>query len=277
MGESVQRPLELCRWEDLEALPSTGNEYQQLYKLVDDRLLSLHRRLLMLPLSLLKTAQGHPVLIELKTGDTYNGHLVLCDTWMNVHLREVIYTSKNADQFWRMPEVFLRGNTIKYIGVPDEVWGSAHTSNNQPDQDAVAYPYWYAVHAVQVLEKVKEESKREDRPSAGRGRGGRGWGMAGRGGIEGSGNGEGGRGAGRGTGRGGRGDGARGKGIAGVAAALAEVEGGHKPNKTTGFGVGGCWKRFRVDRALSYPMHTLSHTHPLCKGQSYCLFVWLMA
>ncbi|KAL6755371.1 hypothetical protein V8C86DRAFT_221858 [Haematococcus lacustris] len=137
----------------------------------------------MLPLSLLKTAQGHPVLIELKTGDTYNGHLVLCDTWMNVHLREVIYTSKNADQFWRMPEVFLRGNTIKYIGVPDE-----------------------------VLEKVKEESKREDRPSAGRGRGGRGWGMAGRGGIEGSGNGEGGRGAGRGTGRGGRGDGARGGG-----------------------------------------------------------------
>ncbi|KAJ9505817.1 hypothetical protein QJQ45_012803 [Haematococcus lacustris] len=60
-----------------------------------------------------------------------------------------------------MPEVFLRGNTIKYIGVPDEVWGSAHKSNNQPDQDAVAYPYWYAVHAVQVLEKVKEESKRE--------------------------------------------------------------------------------------------------------------------
>lgn len=75
----------------------------------------------MLPLSLLKTAQGHPVvsaaiwcmccshawqkrrwthhswclqLVELKNGETYNGHLVLCDTWMNIHLREVICTSK---------------------------------------------------------------------------------------------------------------------------------------------------------------------------------------
>ncbi|TYZ58204.1 hypothetical protein PybrP1_009170 [[Pythium] brassicae (nom. inval.)] len=82
-----------------------------------------------LPLSLLKTAQGHPMvrssaltdrmeraatpltaatyggtnlcagcvcaqLVELKNGDTYNGHLVNCDTWMNVNLRDVICTSK---------------------------------------------------------------------------------------------------------------------------------------------------------------------------------------
>ncbi len=33
-------------------------------------------------------------LVELKNGETYNGHLVLCDTWMNMHLREVICTSK---------------------------------------------------------------------------------------------------------------------------------------------------------------------------------------
>ena len=33
-----------------------------------------------LPLSLLRTAQGHPMLIELKNGETYNGHLVSCDT-----------------------------------------------------------------------------------------------------------------------------------------------------------------------------------------------------
>ncbi|RMZ52443.1 hypothetical protein APUTEX25_000022, partial [Auxenochlorella protothecoides] len=75
----------------------------------------------MLPLVLLKTAQGHPVLIELKSGETYNGHLVLCDTWMNIHLREVICTSKDGDRFWRMPEAYVRGNTIKYLRVPDEV------------------------------------------------------------------------------------------------------------------------------------------------------------
>ncbi|GMP41587.1 hypothetical protein CsSME_00011634 [Camellia sinensis var. sinensis] len=34
------------------------------------------------------------MLVELKNGETYNGHLVNCDTWMNIHLREVICTSK---------------------------------------------------------------------------------------------------------------------------------------------------------------------------------------
>lgn len=32
--------------------------------------------------------------MELKNGETYNGHLVSCDTWMNINLREVICTSK---------------------------------------------------------------------------------------------------------------------------------------------------------------------------------------
>ncbi|KAJ9515735.1 hypothetical protein QJQ45_002627 [Haematococcus lacustris] len=38
IGESRQRPIELCRWDDLEALPPIGEEYQQRYKLVNDRL-----------------------------------------------------------------------------------------------------------------------------------------------------------------------------------------------------------------------------------------------
>lgn len=61
------------------------------------------------------------MLVELKNGETYNGHLVNCDTWMNIHLREVICTSKDGDRFWRMPECYIRGNTIKYLRVPDEV------------------------------------------------------------------------------------------------------------------------------------------------------------
>ncbi|KAL7599791.1 sm-like protein LSM4 [Lactuca sativa] len=98
----------------------------------------------MLPLSLLKTAQGHPMLVELKNGETYNGHLVNCDTWMNIHLREVICTSKDGDRFWRMPECYIRGNTIKYLRVPDE-----------------------------VIDKVQEDRNRSDRrpPGVGRGRG----------------------------------------------------------------------------------------------------------
>jgi small nuclear ribonucleoprotein (snRNP)-like protein len=37
-------------------------------------------------------------LVELKSGETYNGHLVNCDSWMNIHLREVICTSKASHQ-----------------------------------------------------------------------------------------------------------------------------------------------------------------------------------
>ncbi|WIA37705.1 hypothetical protein OEZ86_014590 [Tetradesmus obliquus] len=126
----------------------------------------------MLPLSLLRTAQAHPVLVELKSGETYNGHLVNCDSWMNIHLREVICTSKDGDRFWRMPEIYIRGNTLKYIRVPEE-----------------------------VIDKVKEEApKRGDRAPM---RGGRGGGRFG--GREGGGRGDGGRGGGRGGG-GGRGD-----------------------------------------------------------------------
>ncbi|KAJ7518472.1 hypothetical protein O6H91_21G070700 [Diphasiastrum complanatum] len=143
----------------------------------------------MLPLSLLKTAQGHPMLVELKNGETYNGHLVNCDTWMNIHLREVICTSKDGDRFWRMPECYIRGNTIKYLRVPDE-----------------------------VIDKVQEETaKRSDRKPAVSGRGrGRGRGeevvakeRGGHGGYQ-EDRGRGGRG-GRGPGRGGKGGG-RGRG-----------------------------------------------------------------
>lgn len=47
-----------------------------------------------LPLSLLKTAQGQPMLVELKNGDTYNGRLDNCDSWMNIKLKDVIFTSR---------------------------------------------------------------------------------------------------------------------------------------------------------------------------------------
>ena len=54
----------------------------------------------MLPLSLLKAAQGHPMLIELKNGDTYNGRLVSCNMFMNILLKDVICTSRDGTKFW---------------------------------------------------------------------------------------------------------------------------------------------------------------------------------
>ena len=75
----------------------------------------------MSPFSLLRTAVDHPMLVELKNGETYNGHLVSCDSWMNNYLRDVICTSRDGDRFWRMPECYIRGSTIKYRRIPDEI------------------------------------------------------------------------------------------------------------------------------------------------------------
>ncbi|KAF2818458.1 Sm-like ribonucleoprotein [Ophiobolus disseminans] len=75
----------------------------------------------MLPLGLLTAAIGHPMLVELKSGETLNGLLVNCDTWMNLTLREVVQTSADGDKFMRLPEIYVRGSTIKYLRVPDEI------------------------------------------------------------------------------------------------------------------------------------------------------------
>ncbi|KAG9538748.1 hypothetical protein KCU71_g20404, partial [Aureobasidium melanogenum] len=123
------------------------------------------------PLGLLTAAQGHPMLVELKNGETLNGHLVSCDTYMNLTLKEVIQTSPEGDRFFRLPECYVRGNNIKYLRMEDE-----------------------------IVDLVKDQQASQQAA-----RGGRGGGQGGRGDHSGRGD-RGGRG-GRGRGRGGRGRG----------------------------------------------------------------------
>ncbi len=53
------------------------------------------------------------MLVELKNGETLNGHLVNCDTWMNLTLKEVVQTNPEGDKFFRLPEVYVRGNNVR--------------------------------------------------------------------------------------------------------------------------------------------------------------------
>jgi U6 snRNA-associated Sm-like protein LSm4 len=52
------------------------------------------------------------MLVELKNGETLNGHLVQCDTYMNLTLKEVVQTSPDGDKFFRLPECYVRGNNV---------------------------------------------------------------------------------------------------------------------------------------------------------------------
>ena len=91
-------------------------------------------------------------------------------------LREVICTSRDGDRFWRLPEVIIRGNNIKYLRIPEE-----------------------------VIDMVPEEDLSNTGGKGGKGgkgKGGRGDGRGGRGDSRGGGRSSGGRGTGRAQGRG---------------------------------------------------------------------------
>jgi len=51
-------------------------------------------------------------LVELKNGETFNGHLVNCDNYMNITLREVYQTNSDGDKFWKLKECYIRGSTV---------------------------------------------------------------------------------------------------------------------------------------------------------------------
>ena len=53
------------------------------------------------------------MLVELKNGETLNGHLVNCDTWMNLTLKEVVQTSADGERFVRLTETYVRGNNVR--------------------------------------------------------------------------------------------------------------------------------------------------------------------
>lgn len=65
------------------------------------------------------------MLVELKNGETLNGHLVNCDTYMNLTLKEVVQTNPEGDKFFRLSEAYVRGNNIKYLRLEDEIVDAA--------------------------------------------------------------------------------------------------------------------------------------------------------
>lgn len=40
---------------------------------------------------------------------------------MNINLKDVICTSADGSKFWKMNECYIRGSSVKYLRLPDEV------------------------------------------------------------------------------------------------------------------------------------------------------------
>lgn len=83
------------------------------------------------------------MLVELKNGETLNGHLVNCDTWMNLTLKEVVQTNPEGTAFFRLPEVYVRGNNVRIsrenlaeyrLMIPPDQIPSGSGRDNRPRQ-----------------------------------------------------------------------------------------------------------------------------------------------
>lgn len=48
------------------------------------------------PIRLLHEAEGHPITVEMKSGDIYRGHLQAAEDTMNVQLLNVIHTARDG-------------------------------------------------------------------------------------------------------------------------------------------------------------------------------------
>lgn len=90
----------------------------------------------MLPLTLLRAANGSPILVELKGGDTYNGRVVNCDTFMNMNLQDVICTSADGEHFSKLPSCYIRGSSIKYLRLPPSLLETAAAQQEEEERNS---------------------------------------------------------------------------------------------------------------------------------------------
>lgn len=70
------------------------------------------------PVRLLREAEGHPITVELRTGEVYRGFLTGSDDLMNCRMRDVACTGRDG-RIAKMDNVFIRGGQVKLVLLPD--------------------------------------------------------------------------------------------------------------------------------------------------------------
>jgi len=85
----------------------------------------------MLPLSLLNAAQGEQITVECKSGRKYTGEMQACDLFMNV----VLLNATCAGEATPQPEVYLRGYSVKYVKIPDNLLDAIMDERQQKRQE----------------------------------------------------------------------------------------------------------------------------------------------
>jgi len=69
-------------------------------------------------IKLLHEAVGHVVTVETITGETFRGNLWHCEDTGNCHMKECLRIARNGQRN-EVPEICVRGKSIRYVIVPD--------------------------------------------------------------------------------------------------------------------------------------------------------------
>lgn len=71
-----------------------------------------------IPVKLLHEAEGHIVTVEMKSGETYRGHLIECEDNWNCQLESITATAKDG-RISQLEHVFIRGSKVRFMIIPD--------------------------------------------------------------------------------------------------------------------------------------------------------------
>lgn len=64
------------------------------------------------PTQLLSNSKGKIINVQLKSGDTINGTLINIDIFLNVKIKDAVYSNKSKNTLKTLPEIYIRGNNI---------------------------------------------------------------------------------------------------------------------------------------------------------------------
>ena len=71
-----------------------------------------------IPIKVLHDAEGHPITVELKTGEVFRGKLDEAEDNMNIHLSNCTKTGRDG-HVSTLSNCFLRGSHVRFMILPD--------------------------------------------------------------------------------------------------------------------------------------------------------------
>ena len=70
------------------------------------------------PIKLLHEAEGHQVILELKSGEIYRGRLIEAEDNMNVQMAGITRTHRDG-RVTALEQAFIRGSQVRFLILPD--------------------------------------------------------------------------------------------------------------------------------------------------------------